>query len=336
MLPEQDKSPRENADPTRSGSTPTSGTSPRRYDIGMASAIESLVRFAGAGLFVVYAAGFVILSVYESSFGIAQFNPFRTKIIAAGMVFCCLASLPVVALFLDFLPGVPVTSDSNLPIPELAQRNQERTVGFSQFVSTSILLALLSSFLFTLDQGPPRPAVLVYFIILAIIFHVKSSRVVRNRFTTRPRAAILLSGLSMGVMLAALYWLDSGIVTLMVLWFFFVGLSAGAIWSSEDKIRYLLNWRRWPVALILIAVYANFIYGRIQAKYGGGAPVPVTFCLDKPPAWIGSTTFRASLIDETDHGFYVLLPRNEKALFIPRSTVLSLYFDSKEPHISAK
>jgi hypothetical protein len=38
----------------------------------------------------------------------------------------------------------------------------------------------------------------------------------------------------------------------------------------------------------------------------------------------------ASLIDETDQGFYVILAPDKKALFLPRSAVASVYFGSLE------
>ncbi|MGD1102547.1 MAG: hypothetical protein ABSA59_10815 [Terriglobia bacterium] len=302
----------------------------------MTSTLESLVRFAGGGLFVIYASGFIILSVYESKFGVAQFNPLRTKIIAAGLLFFCLIFLPILALYAEF--GAP-SPEKTLSAEEL--RHQE-TWGMALFcisLNSSIILALFCKlFLFTPDSGPlpPRPDWLFNFVILAVAFHVKSSRVVISQFRKWPGRVGLLACLSTGVMAAGLYWLDSGIVVGMAVWFLGVAFSLGAVWSHGDKIRYVFNWRRWLIPLILILIYPLGIYPRIEARYGGGAPVPVTLCLEKPPLWIGSTTVSASILDETDLGFYLLLPGNEKALFIPRSIVVSIYFDSKEPHILRK
>jgi len=334
MSLEQDSSSNANA-PSTSPAPSSSSESPLRLDANRTtSALEALVRYAGVGLFIVYLAGFIILSVYESSFGIANFNPFRTKIIAAGVVFWCLVALPVVAIYSDFGRPVPEVPERNLSFDELAQRNRRGTITLNLFIGTAIMLALLSSFLFIKDPGPPTSEFQGLFVIAAILLNVKANRVVSINFTTHPQKSVILSTLSTGVVIAGLYILDSGFLVLVALWFFFVSLSVVGVWASENKIRYLFNWRRWWIPLLLISFYTPGIYGRIEAKFGGGAPVPVTFCLGKGTVWIRSATFSASLIEETDQGFYILLPPNQKAFFIPRSSVISLYFDSREPHNS--
>jgi hypothetical protein len=75
-----------------------------------------------------------------------------------------------------------------------------------------------------------------------------------------------------------------------------------------------------------IIFYAAAIFGSIQPRWGGGAPAPVVFLLNKPVAWLNSAEAHASLLDETDQGFYVLTPGRGKALFIPRADVVSIYF----------
>lgn len=54
----------------------------------------------GAG--VVYLFGFVIVSIHDASFGIADFSLFRTKAIAVGCLFGFLVALPIVVTFRTF------------------------------------------------------------------------------------------------------------------------------------------------------------------------------------------------------------------------------------------
>jgi hypothetical protein len=92
--------------------------------------------------------------------------------------------------------------------------------------------------------------------------------------------------------------------------------------------RGMLDFRNWAFAILLVAFYISSVFKLIQPKYGGGAPTAVTVFLQKPVAWLNTTTVSASLVDETDQGYYVLPSGKNGALFIPRSEVSSIYYGS--------
>src|SRR6266568_3613806 len=54
----------------------------------------------GAGL--LYLFGFVIVSIFDASYGVADFSLFRTKVLAVGTLFVFLLSLPVLLTFRMF------------------------------------------------------------------------------------------------------------------------------------------------------------------------------------------------------------------------------------------
>src|SRR5260370_14035054 len=60
----------------------------------------SHVLVVGGG--VLYLFGFISVSIYDASYGIADFSLFRTKVIAVGCLFVLLLALPVVVTFRSF------------------------------------------------------------------------------------------------------------------------------------------------------------------------------------------------------------------------------------------
>jgi hypothetical protein len=61
---------------------------------------SSHVLVVGAGL--VYLFGFIIMSIFDASYGIADFSLFRTKVIAVGTLFVFLVALPMMVTFRMF------------------------------------------------------------------------------------------------------------------------------------------------------------------------------------------------------------------------------------------
>jgi hypothetical protein len=63
---------------------------------------ESLTKGTAAFAFVAYLSGYIIVSIYESSFGFTELNPFKPRIVAAGLLFCFLTAVPVYAAWQIF------------------------------------------------------------------------------------------------------------------------------------------------------------------------------------------------------------------------------------------
>jgi len=105
---------------------------------------------------------------------------------------------------------------------------------------------------------------------------------------------------------------------------------AGVDWISSPSTRL----SDWTISLIIgfaaLFVFATFYYPKIKASWGGGSPVPAVVYFSKDSRILPSQYLQTQLLDETDAGYYVL-DKNQKAIFIPRNTVLLVYFSDKLP-----
>jgi hypothetical protein len=119
----------------------------------------------------------------------------------------------------------------------------------------------------------------------------------------------------------------------LVLWLYAVGI--GAVLLSRglrpEKIKQVEWERHFPVLATALLTYATLIYGHIKPSFGGGPPSPVVLYLTAETPI--STTDSASvlLLDETDHGYYVLLnPQEKTAYFLRRDLVSAIHFQKKD------
>ena len=77
---------------------PSAAMSENRTTSFLQSSSQALVLGAGA----VYLFGFIVVSVFDASYGIADFNLFRTKVVAAGTLFVFLLAVAMVVTFRMF------------------------------------------------------------------------------------------------------------------------------------------------------------------------------------------------------------------------------------------
>jgi hypothetical protein len=118
----------------------------------------------------------------------------------------------------------------------------------------------------------------------------------------------------------------------LIFWFYMVGL--GALWLSKslraDEIKQFEWERQFSAIALVFLTYSTSIYGQIKPSFGGGSPTPVVLYLStKTPI---STTDSANvlLLEETDHGYYILRNAQEQtAYFIRRDAVLAVNFQKK-------
>jgi hypothetical protein len=59
----------------------------------------------------------------------------------------------------------------------------------------------------------------------------------------------------------------------------------------------------------------------LKASWGGGTPVSVTVYFTKDSAISPNKAISAQLIEESDEGFYIVGPKESRAIFVPRSSV---------------
>lgn len=105
----------------------------------------------------------------------------------------------------------------------------------------------------------------------------------------------------------------------------------GLVELSEVK---KLEWERFaPTFLIFsLSIYATQVYGKIKPSYGGGMPTPVVLHFaSKNPLSESGDEGRLLLIDETDHGYYLLKNTTEtKSYFVRRDVVVVVVYERVE------
>jgi hypothetical protein len=118
----------------------------------------------------------------------------------------------------------------------------------------------------------------------------------------------------------------------LTLWYFAAGVVVSIVSRARDPVRKALHWGNWLVAVVLIAYYTFCIYGEMQQRFGGGAPLSAVLYLDKQPQWADSTIINVKVLDQTGEGYYIILSSlgDREALFIRRSEVSAVYFGERK------
>jgi hypothetical protein len=112
----------------------------------------------------------------------------------------------------------------------------------------------------------------------------------------------------------------------LTLWFCIAGVISLRVSEAKNLLRDALHWWNWFALLLCVVFYASSVYGHILPKYGGGAPTPIVVYLNKPLPWAPSKVKSASLLDETEQGYFVAGSKGDNALFVPRSNLFAIYF----------
>jgi hypothetical protein len=124
---------------------------------------------------------------------------------------------------------------------------------------------------------------------------------------------------------------ESVFVTL-IFWFALVGWLAHQTHTPIREPAKLVE-VRWDIVVLniisLFTVFGGWIYSKIPAELGGGRPSRVALQFVGVSPVDNSSKMDVWLVDETDGGFYFLrAPRDRKAIFVPRSIVSAVYFQT--------
>ncbi len=80
---------------------------------------------------------------------------------------------------------------------------------------------------------------------------------------------------------------------------------------------------------VVLLVFAQYYYPHLKASWGGGAPVSVTIYFTKDSPITPNKAVSAQLVEESDEGFYIVGPKETRAIYVPRSVVALVYFSDK-------
>lgn len=314
---------------------------------------EAIAKGVTYALPFIYVCGFVVLSLFEADYGIADLSLVRVKALAAGLLFAFFIGYPsLVALRFFQLLGLKKPGSIVLQIGKASNLRYFYIIKLSELYIFSVLVSMALLLFFT-----HRPRVwivdtptyqefghfsLVTFsagIISTAVFFLGTlppmGGVIAKHFPTRPFSCALL------ILLISVLWViwtfemsDRKFFDL-VGWCYLVGLaSVIAAWlveqgkglkSTDWELRILVGFS------ILVPWFASGFYGSIKPAFGGGSSLPAKLYLKEDNAVFRGRVVDVDIIEETEQGYYVLSKtETSKAVFVPRSSVSTAQFNSKE------
>jgi hypothetical protein len=280
---------------------------------------ESFSKGVAVVAIAVYACGFLIISLHHWKYGFIGTNPFRPRILAAGAWFF-------------FFSAIPITIATRYRALSWMKLTQNL---LTFYVVSATLSFTLSYLFFDLSAYPPASAPLKWLWVWAIglllaagiLMFISSSR----------RFPPIVSGVVSALLVLLLT--QSAIRDLfishkfqqpaLVLWFFGVIVATIVELKVRSK-RNLVEAGEWSKPLVgilaILLMFARYYYPHLKASWGGGTPVSVTIYFTKDSAISPNKAVSAQLIEESDEGFYLVGPKETRAIFVPRSAVALVYF----------
>jgi hypothetical protein len=279
-------------------------------------------------LFVTYTFGFLVIAIHNASYGFAQVNPFKSKVLAAGALFMLLTVLPYVSAREIF---------SHKQTLAKAQRSARWIVAASSYYLACISLSFAIMGFYA--STPPKPSPIkarwfglsetVLFVALYIGLTIFLTYAWHS-YESRPRKILWIGvGLLAPLLLNTVYHAQTSTFALSAAWFFGVGILGVVLeyflTDLEGKRR--RNWSSLVVwAAGAVALFPTTVYREIKYSWGGGSPIDVVVYLSRDSRVLPGQQLEGELLDESDSGIYVAQRGQSKAIFIPRVAVAAMYF----------
>ena len=288
--------------------------------VSLASLADPLSKSVAALAIALYASGFLIISLHHSRYGFVSTDPFRPRILAAGAWFLFMTAIPVFGV--TRLRGTTALKSW----VSLAEFSYPYYFGC---LFLSVLATPFFSFSGNSQWPAPAPtrwywsvATLVFWGLLFALKEWKKSSVIVSAV-----ASVLL----------VLFYLQYPVRDLLaghrfeqnaiVLWF--VGVWAVTVFEAKIRPR-AGDWEKTAFLVLgALFVFALFYYPHIKSSWGGGTPVSATIYFGKDSVVKPNQPVSAQLIEESDQGFYIVAPNEQRAVFVPRNSVSLIYFGDK-------
>jgi hypothetical protein len=323
------------AEPAPAPQPPSAGPIPAATP-SLSSSLDAIGRSTATLVIVIYAFGFVILGFHDAKYGVAQFSPFRARIVLVGFVFVMLVSLAAAAqhyglAYLHFVE--PIMKDA-----EPKRRAYREIVLPAAFIYTAGLMSTLLGF-FLFHANPVQtdnvhiPLWQTIASTASYILGLYVFILVGKTYLQKPKLATFLALVALAIVIAGIFLPSSrplSPATYLTLILFLVGWQTTWVKRENNPIRYFLDYRNWYFVLLVLWLYISNVFAALPPRWGGGQPIPVQILQNTPAPWLGSNPADVLLLDETDQGLYVLLSPKGKAYFVPRTNVASMFFGTKD------
>lgn len=295
--------------------------------------IDRLAKASAVVAVCLYLIGFAVVSFHDATYGFVAFNPFRAKILAAGLTF---AALYAVALLRGAQEGggfgftVPVDLGSDKPLGFIATRLYRLSrLGLSAWT-------LSFFFRFIVVDDPFRwshTGLYLGYVAAKSIPEVSPNSRLRQH---HPYLLALLALVPDVVGLALVVYMKWFIFGAFVLWFFLASFDADTISNlfegKVDAKRFEWHFLIFS-ALSLFFLFGGAIYPSLPPMLGGGHLTPISFQFLGGASIDRSLESNDLLVDEVEGGYYIVRSKdNETSVFIPRSVVsLTFYGSERNP-----
>jgi hypothetical protein len=281
----------------------------------------------GAGL--VYLFGFIIVSIFDASYGIADFSLFRTKVIAVGTLFVILIALPMLLTFRMFsLFGLTVER-ADVSGVTITPKNRPFLIADVALSIPFACVGITYPLVFLFNRFPEWKWVGLGLFMLTCALAAALGVFAKKRFDAHPFLFVFLSSLNTAAGFLILFkYADRRI------FWFDVWLSLVCLFTLHTSLKirktdelHKTEWERLFLMVVpaIFGLYATKVYPSIKHQFGGGEPVPIVLHLAKKLPVFDSQSVPVSLIDETEQGYYVLRG-SDKALFVARGLVEEVEF----------
>ena len=269
-----------------------------------------------------YACGFLVISLYHANFGFVGTNPFRPRVLAAGAWFLFFTAVPVSIALRYRTESWSKIANNAYPL----------------WLASLALSVPLSYIIFDYppDQDYQPPGKWGWALMILALAAVIVLKMLKDKKKGPQWLPALLS------VIAALYFVSYPVRDLFIrhrftassvaLWFFasFLTIKLEFEMRSGRNLAEDGEWSK-PLALVfgLLLFFSREMYPHLKASWGGGTPANVTVYFLKDSLLSPNKSVQAQLIEESDEGFYIVGPKESKAIFVPRGSVAMIYFSDK-------
>lgn len=279
--------------------------------------VDIFSKGVAGGAVALYASGFLIISLYQSKYGFSEVNPLRPKILASGAWFILFLCIPAATV-------ARARAKTAMKGADLARWLFPYYVG-------CMSAGFFASFLFNYTLFPTGLAPKWWVWVIGAVGSLAVVAAV-NLWDWFPRRIAALLSVLLTLVFAAenakqLFIAQQFTMSAIGFWFFGVGV------VTLIEINTLANNPDWTrtifTAFGALLVFAHYYYPHLKSSWGGGTPVAVTVYFAKDSPIKPNQNISLQLIDESDAGFYIVGPNDNRAIFVPRSAISMIYFSDR-------
>lgn len=300
-------------------------------DPSVAALFETITKMATLLVVGSYAIGYLIIVINDNAHGFLETSLIKPRAITAGAIFVLLTALPI-SLTQGTFFGKGADPESTL---EMCTR---LLLGLVDYLAACFVAGLMMLLVFTDDfhGAPVTGGKAIAF--LALIYVISANGLVRfaaaKSYRRRPRTWVTFSILCLAGLAVAVYALRG--LTIMKCWAWMFGITTLVNpYLSDIRRGIRLQFKVTALAGFLlgaVSVYSVYLFPFMKATWGGGAPVSTAIYLSKDSPIHPSQKVNAALFEASDSGFYVIFEGDEKATYVPKTSVTAMEFPPPSHH----